>query len=321
MKKIIILITTLVLILSFSINSTAEDEKTKIVCTNTVLADFTSNIVKENVTITNIMPGGVCPAHFDTTPEQVSDIINADIIISLGWEPWLTKLSDKIDNSSQEQIKCLGFGEWNLPENAKKYVNKISTELIQILKEQNKSIKTNTQNYLEEINETESHLVKIIETMNYTNRKIIPMEWQKDFVEYLGLDVVTYYGPEEGLSTQDKLNISNAADNEEVAIIIDNLQSGTEFGEQTAEQTGKIHVVFTNFPGGIENVDSYLDMIKYNTAELVKGIAKYDYKKENLDITEISNFEFQRNLALVIALISIISTILLFVMYKKNKGE
>ena len=50
---------------------------TNIVCTNEILADFTENIVQENVTIDFIMPGGACPSHFDTTPSDISKILSA----------------------------------------------------------------------------------------------------------------------------------------------------------------------------------------------------------------------------------------------------
>ena len=58
-KFIIFAIICLVVIV-FSISSQAKE--LNIVCTNTALEDFTSNLVKENVTIDYIMPPGVCPA-------------------------------------------------------------------------------------------------------------------------------------------------------------------------------------------------------------------------------------------------------------------
>jgi len=318
MKKITLLITTLVILLISSTNATAEEETTNIVCTNSALADFTSNIITENVTISYIMPGGSCPAHFDISPSQVSEIIEADIIISLGWEPWLTNISDKLVDINQQQIKCTGFGEWNLPQNAIKFVEKIRDELIILLPEQNDSIFDNAQNYINEINQTEGYIKKMIKSMNYENRQVIAMEWQMEFIEMLGFDVVTFYGPPEGLSTQDKLNITDIAISNEIVAIVDNLQSGTDFGGQIAEDAKTSHVVFTNFPGAIDNVDTYLEMIEYNTAEIIKGVTNYDYIKENPNLFDSSNVELQRNTAIVAALICIIIAVILFLMYKRK---
>jgi ABC-type Zn uptake system ZnuABC Zn-binding protein ZnuA len=316
MKKTIYLIITIFGLLFLSINVQAEE--TNIVCTNSVLADYTSNLITENVTITHIMPGGACPSHFDLTPSQASQIIEADIVISLGWEPWLTNISDKLIDVDQQQIKCPGLGEWSLPSNTIKFVEKIRDRLGEILSEKNTSIQTNAEEYIDEINKKSEYLQNMITTMNYENRKVIVMNWQKEFIEWLGLTVAASYGPPERLSTQDKLNITTTADDGEITVIIDNLQSGIEFGEQTAKETGKIHVVFTNFPGAIENVDTYLEMLEYNTAELIKGITNYDYLQGNINLVDSSDFELQRNTAVLFALISIILALIFYMMYRRK---
>ena len=113
----------LFLFIFLQINVSAAEEPIKIVCSNTVLADFTSNLIKENVTIDHIMPGGACPSHFDTTPGDIEKCIDADIVISLGYEPWLKPLINNSGNTDVKQIKCTGLGEWSLPSNAIKFVD------------------------------------------------------------------------------------------------------------------------------------------------------------------------------------------------------
>jgi ABC-type Zn uptake system ZnuABC Zn-binding protein ZnuA len=265
------------------------------------------------------MPGGACPAHFDINPSQVSDIIDADIIISLGWESWLTNISDKLVSVGQSQISCLGLGEWSLPSNAVKFVEKIRDDLSVIIPEQNQTIQTNAQNYIDEINEKSAELKNMVTNLNHQDRKVIVMQWQKDFVEWLGFEIVASYAPPEGLSAQDKINITNAAKSEGVYVVIDNLQSGTEFGELIATDNGLSHVVFTNFPGAYENVDTYLEMINYNTGELVKGIAIYDYNQDKQeDINQIPNLELQRNTSIVIAIIAVILALIFLILYKRK---
>jgi ABC-type Zn uptake system ZnuABC Zn-binding protein ZnuA len=303
--------------LAFTVN--AEEETINIVCTNSILADFTSNIITENVTITHIMPGGACPAHFDINPSQVSEIIDADIIISLGWESWLTNISDRLIEVDQDQVKCLGLGEWSLPSNAIKFVEKIRDELSTIIPEQNQTIQTNAQNYINEINEKSTELKNMVANLNYNDRKVIVMQWQKDFVEWLGFEVVRSYAPPEGLSAQDKINITNIATTENVCAIVDNLQSGTEFGELVAKDTGASHVIFTNFPGAYEDVDTYLEVMEYNTGELVKGITIYDYNQDKQEDTDqIPNLEFQRNASIVMAIIAVILALIFLILYRRK---
>jgi len=267
------------------------------------------------------MPGGACPSHFDTTPGDVQKFIDADVVISLGWEPWLEPLINNSGNRDVKHIKCLGLGEWSLPLNAIKFVENIRDELIIFYPELNNTIQNNAEKYISLINHTDTALKNMISTMGYKDRQVICMLWQKDFVEHLGFDIVASYIPPESLSVQDQIDIANVATNNRVCVIIDNLQSGTEFGERIAEEADISHVVFTNFPGAINTVDAYIDQISYNTAELIKGITVFDYKKDvNINIiqNEKSDIELQRNLSIIIVGILIIISSILYMMYKRK---
>lgn len=295
-------------------------ETTTIVCTNSVLADFTAQLITENVTIEYIMPAGACPAHFDTCPSDIALITAADIIISLGWEPWLTSVLAAAENIDAHQIKCTQLGEWNVPSNAKKYVEKISTELSLLFPSLNASLSANANTYFNEINETVTHLVEMIELNRYEDEKVICMQWQKDFVESLGLNVTYSYGPPEGLSTQDMLNASQEATATDIVAIIDNLQSGTEFGSRIASECGASHVIFTNFPGAVPGTETYLEMLTYNTQQLINGITTYEYKQGDIASLEdqLSTTELQRNTAIIIAGIFAVLTLVFIIMYRKK---
>jgi ABC-type Zn uptake system ZnuABC Zn-binding protein ZnuA len=319
MKKTVYLIACLLVLILCSRITQAEDG-TNIVCTNSVLADFTNNILPKNFTIDYIMPAGACPVHFDTSPSDVSKIVTSDIIISLGLEPWLPKLIENSGKTDYIEIKCIGLGEWSLPENAVHYIEKISHELSVIIPGFYDTILENAVNFIDEINSTSEELKKMIVRLGYQNRKIICINWYVELLEFLELNVIESYNSPESLSTQDEIDIANAAINNEVCIIIDNLQSGTSFGERIASESGASHVVFTNFPDAINGTNSYVDMINYNIAELIKGITIYDYKQGEIAELEssFSNVEFQRNVLILIVAIAVILTLVIFILYKRK---
>lgn len=322
-KKLKKSIFVLFLLTSMMITSqplSAQDDTLEIICTNSALADFTSNILTENVTIDYIMPAGSCPSHFDTRPSDILKIMNADVIISLGWEPWLEALINKSGNENYAQIKCSNLGEWNIPTGAISYVEAIRDGFIELYPNLKQTINTNAQTYLLQINETAEELKDKIRSEGYTDREIISMEWQMDFLEWLGLNVTKYYSPPEGLSVQDELNIIAAASKTTVCAIVDNLQSGTSFGARVAGETGISHVIFTNFPGAIPDTDTYLDMITYNTDQLIQGVATHDQtslSEQNLQL-QIGSLELQRNFFAAITIIALLGVIILFVMYKRK---
>jgi ABC-type Zn uptake system ZnuABC Zn-binding protein ZnuA len=317
-----LLLTIVIIFLSCLTTSTqAEDTDIKIICSNSILADFTSNLIKENVSIEYIMPSGVCPAFYDTTPSDVNKIITADIIISLGstkMEPWLSDLLSH--NQECILIECKGLGEWNIPTGAKAYVEFLKDELSKNLPEENETIISNAETYITQIDEKSQELYNMIKNNGYQNLKVICMQWQQDFLEWLGLNVTYSYGPPQGLSVQDELEVINTASSGEVYLVIDNLQSGTDFGASVSSESGVSHVIFTNFPGAIPGTDTYLDMITYNTEQLIDGIETYEHRQGS--ISELQNqvydLEIQRNVSIVLTLIFVITAIILFVMYKKK---
>ena len=319
-KKIIIFFLSTFLFLSL-FTTISQAEEIKIICTNSALADFTSNIIKENASIEYIMPPGVCPAFYDTTPSDIDKIISADIVISLGsvqMESWLGNLLTY--NSDVLLIECKNLGEWNIPTGAINYVNTLSEKLAGALPELNESISENSQNYILQINEKAQELKKLIDENETAGKALICMQWQEDFLNYFDLNIVYSYGSPQGLSVQDQLDVINAASTNKVYVVIDNLQSGTDFGAKVASESGASHVIFTNFPGAIPGTDTYLQMITYNTKQLINGIASYEYKQGDISKlkSQISDLELQRNLILVLTLILGILTIAVFLMYKRK---
>ncbi len=306
---------------TFSINASANEDSVNIICTNSVLADFVSNLVTKNVEIDYIMPPGICPAFYDTTPSDVNKIVTADVIVSFGspaMEPWLGDLLDY--NPSGELIECKDLGEWNYPSGAKIYIEYLESEFSRLYPELNDTIHLNADQYINEIDAIFVELQNKIINNSYADKKVICMAWLKDLIEYLGLNITYSYGPPQGLSLKDELDVINAASSNDVCAIIDNLQSGTDFGARVASESGSSHVIFTNFPDAIPGTKTYLDMISYNADQLIKGIATYEYKKGELAELEsqVSDLELQRNLFLILVVIFIILTLTFLIMYNKK---
>lgn len=323
MNKIYLLIGIAVILLfsGFTINASADEDTINVICTNSILADFTSNLLPENATIEYIMPSGICPAYYDTTPNDVNKIITADIIIVLGsnaMEPWLGDLLAY--NPKGDLIECKDMGEWNYPSGAKTYIQFLKTELAELQPELNDTILTNAENYINKIDDKFFELQKEIENLNYTNKNVICIKWLKDFIEFLGFNITYSYGPPQGLSLQDELDVINAASTNDVCAVIDNLQSGTDFGARVASESGASHVIFTNFVDAIPGTETYLDMITYNTDQLIKGIGTYNYNKGEIAElkSQISNLELQRNIFLVFAIIFVILTFTFYIIYRKK---
>ena len=327
MKKMIVLLILVVisgslLVPLFAASTAAQTGDVDVVCTNSILADFATRLLGDNAAVEYIMPAGACPTHFDTSPSDVVLIGSADIVISLGWEPWLSGLLSASGNDDAVEIKCMGLGEWNIPEGAKKYVDKIASGLGAALPALNSTIQTNAVTYKDEIDAKATQLQDLVETSGYVGKQVACMEWQKSFVEWLGFEVVSYYAPPESLSTADVLNVTTTIQDNDVVAIVDNLQSGTDFGANIASGTGITHVIFTNFPGAIPNTDTYLEMIDYNTNQLIDGITAHEQQSEEIASLndEVSTLELQRTVLLTTTIIFATLAGVAGILYKR-KGQ
>lgn len=302
----------------------AEDEVVSVVCTNSALADFATGVfgsqLAEEVLVEYIMPAGVCPSHFDTSPSDVVTIASADVVISLGWEPWLADLLDASGNDNVHQIKCPGLGEWNIPSGAAAHLETISDGLSEYAPEWADVLSGNAANYSSEIAASYESARLQIESLGLNGTKVVTVEWHSAFLTGLGFEVVASYGAPEGLSTEDILEITEKCDNPEVAMVVDNLQSTVDFGANLAAELGKEHVILSNFPGAIPGKYTYLDNMAYNVDEIVDAATAYeDTRNEISDLeSEVSSLEFQR-LALMSAVVALAALLVLSVVISRRR--
>ena len=152
--------------------------------------------------------------------------------------------------------------------------------------------------------------------------KVIVMSWQKPFSEWIGLQVLEIYQPPETLSVQTVQDLVVKGKNEQVAFVIDNLQSGTTLGAQMADEIGGRHVVFSNFPEAVPGTDTIAEMIQYNADQLFSSIKEAQSESKEMaqlksDISSISN---QLVIFQGISAILLIITIALCAMLYKRKN-
>ena len=302
----------------------AEDELS-IVCANSLLADFTSNVVGDLARVAYLMPSGVCPSHYDSRPSDAIMVAEADVIVMMGWEGWLNGLIGSTGNDDATLIKCMGLGDQNLPTDAKDFVDRIASDLAAVMEEDAATINANAAAYKDEIDAKSDELEARVRAAGATNRTVVVMEWQKAFVEWLGFQVEYAFGAPEEMSVQDQLAVTGAASEDGVILIVDNLQSGTELGTLVASETGVGHVVLTNYPDAAPDTSTYLEMIDYNAEQLIEGVKTYDHKQGEIASLEeqLDDLQIQNMIFLTLALIFIICTafLVLVLMRSRSRGE
>ena len=281
MKKIGSILLAIVLFSMVSINA---DEKVKVVCTTTILEKFAEEVGGEKVEVISLVQPGVCPAHFDIKPSNVYDVSEASLILCHGFEQWLDGL---ISSSGNKDVKkVLLKGSWSTPDSAIQMVEKIKDALSEASPENAEYFNENADKTIEEIRETAESIKKEADTLDVKNIDVICMKWQKEFVEWIGFNIVATYGPPENVSMKE----INELTKKKALLVIDNLQSGTKLGSQIASEIGAYHVILTNFPDAVPGTGTLSEMMKYNADQLFNAVkAERETPEETSDTYKITS--------------------------------
>jgi len=262
---------------SVALSNEAQSEKKVVLTTTSILADFTSRIGKDKLKVVSIIPPGVCPAHYDLKPSDIDAALKAKVIFYHGFEPWLEKLVQS--TGAPEEKMVVLKADWHPFFKAIELVEKIHEELSRIDPENASYYERNKDEIVQSIKETAEKIRQEAQKLNISKYKVICMLWQKSFVEWIGLNVVGGFPPPERISLKKAQELVNLGKKEKVKLIIDNLQSGTNFGYNLAQDIRAKQIIFTNFPGAVPGTDTYEKMIMYNANELFNGIKKMEGKK------------------------------------------
>ena len=260
----------LVVLLALFAAGFASMATTTVVATHAVLGEFAQAVGGDLVKVITIIPSGFCPANYDLRPSNISAVTSASLVIYSGFEPWMDSLLSGVGNSSVVTLQLKG--DWNTPAAASAKVDAIERALVEILPGQEEALSNNATAYKESLASVASSLKSRASNLSVSNVPVICMQWQKSFVAWLGFDVVATYGIPANLSIKDLVALAKVGKEKEARVVIDNLQSGIDFGAKLAREVGAVHVVLSNFPGAMPQTATVIDLFKRNAESLFKAI-------------------------------------------------
>ena len=71
---------------------------------------------------------------------------------------------------------------------------------------------------------------------------------------------------------RDLVDLAAAGRDAGAQLVIDNLQSGVDFGAKLAREIGAVHVVLSNFPGAMPRTTTVVDLLTRNAEALFSAI-------------------------------------------------
>jgi len=314
----VVLAASLTLFIANMLPAAVAEEKPIIVCTTNVLGSLVQEFLGEDVSVVVLAEPSICPADYDMKPSDIYAVSKAKLLFyhDIPGEFWLQNLIDASGNTLLEKVKIPGT--YNTPEGAKRCIKWVGGNLSTALSvDLNDIINAMTAN----VDSVASAIQSEAQSLNVSAVKVICMKWQKPFVSWVGFNVVADYNPPETLSAQDVTNLIATAKNEGVALIIDNLQVGVDFGAQIASEVGAVHVVLTNFPGAIPGTGNLSQMFSYNAKQLFEGTRAWKNTRElrsEIDTlrSQLALFEALTSIAIIIA---VMEAVWLYIVRRKMR--
>lgn len=275
-----------------------------IICTTSAIGSVVEELLGDNADVLVLVQPGLCPADFDMKPGYVDAVSKAQILFKqdIPGEFWLDGLLAAAGNPDLTVVAISGV--YNTPAGAKNYIRGVGGNLSHIL---GVNLDSKMSEMIADVDEVSSLMANQAATLDASNVKVICMAWLQPILESAGFTVVATYNPPETLSAGDITRLIETAQNESVALIVDNLQIDTEFGAGIASQVGAEHVVLTNFPGAVPNTETLAKMLRYNAEQLFNSTVMWKststLRAERGDLqNQVTIFQIVASLAIVVAL-------------------
>ncbi len=306
LKKILsLLLIAVVFLLSLSAcaNTTPKDDgKLNVVATIFPQYDFARQIAKEKANIHMLIPPAGEVHTYEPTPQDIIRIEEADLFLYIGGESdsWVDSILDSVDTQKTKIIRLIDYvttvneetvegmetdnddGEteidehiWTSPQNAIKMVNVISETVCQADKQNAEFYRTNTENYIRQLNELDQQFKEVVDKA--TRKELIfgdrfPLRY---FTEAYHLD---YYAAFPGCSSETEPSASTIAfltdkvRKDNIPIILKIELSNPAVAETIAKETNTKVMTFYSCHNlskeDFDNGETYLSLMTKNVTTL-----------------------------------------------------
>ena len=239
-----------------------------VVTTHAVLGEIAERVGGDAIDVVVLIPSGFCPSHYDLAPSDYRALLDAQLVLYSGMEPWVEELGARVNPDALVQLP----GIWNTPPAAAEKTRQLAALLSDRIPELGAQFTTNGNAFAGELAAMGDRLLERAAAAGVDGCPVVCMQWQASFASWLGLDVAVTYGIPSTLTLRDLVSLADAGREAGARVVIDNLQSGVEFGGKLSGEIGAAHAVLTNFPGAMPRTATLIDLLVRNAEALFSAV-------------------------------------------------
>jgi len=250
-----------------------------IVAGSSLITDVIQDVADGKLKAHTLIPPGMCPGHYDVKPSDVETLANSRVLIIHNWQQNMKNINGLVEAADNPDlvIKVIDVPDMPMvPQIQAETTDKIAQALGEIDPENSAYYQEKAAERTQAILAKGEEVKDKLQDANVSGVKVLCVEYQAGFAEWAGFDVVATYGRPEDLSVADVETLVTDAREAGVALVIDNLQSGTTSNsESMAQDIGAMQVTISNFPGGFENTETWEKAIDKNVDLLLEALNEW----------------------------------------------
>ena len=247
---------------------------------SSLIANIIRDVAGDKMETRTLIPPGTCPGHYDVKTSDIEALANSKSLFIHNFQQNYENVTGAIEaaNNLDLVITVLNVtGNWMTPPVQAEAVGKIAQALGEIDPENAAYYAGNAteraQAILAKGEEVENRLLDA----GVEQVKVICAEMQAGFVSWAGFNITATFGRPEDLSPADVNQLVTEAKQAGVALVIDNLQSGSAtLGAAIEQDIEAITVTISNFPGGLENTETWEKAIDKNVDLLLEALNEWE---------------------------------------------
>jgi zinc transport system substrate-binding protein len=255
--------------------SEANTSKMKIVTTTSLLAYVAQQVGGDKVVVTNLVPATQHPGDFSVKPGDIEKLAGANLFLLLGapGEAWADKLISSANNPGLTVFK-VNIMNANLTSSLQlTATDKVLSALSQVDKNNSSTYQKSASEYKQRIAAKEADLNSKLVKAKASQINAIASVMQADFLKWAGINVIATYADPKSLTPQVVKGLVDQGKAAKVNLVIDNIHNGKDAGKALAEELGAKQINLSNFPGGLDNTETWEKGIDRNVELILEAIS------------------------------------------------
>lgn len=267
------------ILVTFLVRAQHAQPSADIIAGSSLITNIIQDVADGKVETRTIIPPDVCPGHYDIKPSDIVALANSQALFIHTYQQNYENIAGAIEAAENPDLIIMAInvtGNWMTPPVQAEAVDKIAQVLGEIDQENVAYYQERAAERVQAILAKGGEVRNRLQEAGVEGVKVICADMQEGFVEWAGFDVVATYGRPEDLTPAEMKELIDTAKEAGVALVIDNLQSGAAtVGAAMEQDIEAIPVTISNFPGGLENTETWEKAIEKNVDLLLEALTEW----------------------------------------------